>query len=83
MQRGLFYLMTRYKDITGKSGVRAYRIGADYIEIKFKTGETYVYNYVRPGRLYVEQMKRLAEKGRGLSTFISRKVRERFCRKLD
>lgn len=75
--------MKRYKDITGKSGVSAYRLGEDYIEIKFKTGETYIYNYVRPGKLYVEQMKRLAEKGKGLSTFISQKVRDRFYRKLD
>ncbi|HTJ11924.1 MAG TPA: hypothetical protein VL547_07860 [Dinghuibacter sp.] len=74
--------MQRYKNLQGNSGVRAFVIGADYIKVGFATGETYVYDYRQPGKDDVENMKALALKGRGLSTYISTHVRERYAKKL-
>lgn len=68
--------MTRYQDLSSNSGVVAYRIGTDYIAVKFRSGDMYLYTYNKPGKQAVEDMKRLAEAGRGLSTYISQHVRE-------
>ena len=68
--------MIPYKNITGNSGVQAYEIGPNYITVKFtKTARTYTYSYSKAGKEYVETMKRLAENGAGLNSFINRFVR--------
>lgn len=59
----------------------AYEIGEDYIKVKFRSGGVYLYNYSAPGRDNVERMKELATAGKGLSTFISRYVREDYAAK--
>lgn len=64
------------------SGVVAYRIERDAIVIRFQNDETYRYTYERPGRFEVEKMKRLAEAGKGLASYISRFVGERYAEKL-
>ena len=73
--------MKKYLNISGKSGVLSYEIGKDYIAILF-IGEpsTYVYSHAVTGRRHVEKMKRLAEAGSGLSTYISQhaEVRDNF-----
>jgi hypothetical protein len=71
--------MKTYKNLSGDSGVVAYEIGKTFIKIKFE-GESgiYTYDYKRPGKEPVEQMKALAVKGEGLSTFISREVGTNF-----
>lgn len=74
--------MKRYRNSSGKSGVRAYEIYADRILIEFAAGDIYVYSYRMPGKADVEQMKTLAEKGKGLSTYISQNVRDRYESKL-
>jgi hypothetical protein len=63
--------MERYKNLNGDSGVVSYEIGTDYIWVVFLDGTRYLYTYARTGAQNVEQMKRLATDGRGLSTFIS------------
>ena len=75
--------MKRYKNLSGNSGGLAYEIGEDFIKVKFRDGGVYLYNYHRTGRDKVERMKELAEEGRGLSTFISRYVKERYAEKLE
>src|SRR4051812_48302287 len=65
----------------GESGVKAYAITQDSIRVKFSDG-TYLYNYARPGRTDVEQMKTLARRGHGLSTYISRNVKDRYAAKI-
>jgi hypothetical protein len=74
--------MKTYKNLSGDSGVAAYEIGKTYIHVKFH-GETgiYIYDYKRPGKAAVEQMKTLALKGQGLSTFISQHVGNNFASK--
>ncbi|GGY88683.1 hypothetical protein ACFFTM_14910 [Pseudoduganella plicata] len=71
--------MKRYRNLEGHSGVLAYDIRADAIAVKFAGGDVYEYTYGRPGRAHVEEMKRLALAGRGLSTYISRHVREDYA----
>ena len=74
--------MKTYKNLSGNSGVVAYEIGRTFIKIKFD-GESgiYTYDYKRPGKQAVEEMKTLALKGEGLSTFISHEVGTNFSSK--
>lgn len=74
--------MIPYENLHPNSGVTAYEIGDEYIAVQFKSGDTYLYTYHKPGRQHVEQMKELAAQGRGLSTYISRVVRDDFESKL-
>ncbi|MFL6699257.1 MAG: hypothetical protein ACJ8GJ_18995 [Vitreoscilla sp.] len=75
--------MPRYRNLNGHSGVRAYRIAPDAIDLTFVNGDSYRYSYIRPGRSEVERMKALAQTGQGLSTFVSQHVRDNYERKLD
>jgi hypothetical protein len=61
-----------YKNLAGDSGVAAYECGGDWIAVRFRSGDTYRYTYGSAGRNRIERMKALAEKGAGLSTFISK-----------
>jgi len=67
--------MQRYANRSGNSGVVAYEIGADWIEVKFVDRPPYRYTYARTGESHVEAMKNLAIAGRGLGSYISRHVR--------
>jgi hypothetical protein len=73
--------MKRYKNLSGHSGILAYAIGANFIKIKFNDNETYLYDYGKPGKLHVEEMKKLALKGTGLATYINRFVRNNYSGK--
>jgi hypothetical protein len=72
----------RYHNVGGNSGVRSYAIGPSFIRVWFEDGGGYEYDDRRPGRAHVEAMKRLAEEGRGLATYINQHVRENYARKL-
>ena len=74
--------MTPYKNLAHNSGILAYEIGKSFIKVKFRDG-MYTYNYSRPGKKAVDAMKLLAVKGRGLSTYISRVVRDNYALKRD
>jgi hypothetical protein len=71
--------MIRYKNLDGDSGVFAYEIGPDFIRVQFTGGVVYLYSNKVTGRKNVEHMKGLALLGRGLSTFISRIVKDRYA----
>ncbi|CAN7406605.1 hypothetical protein LJR289_002494 [Pseudoduganella sp. LjRoot289] len=73
--------MERYRDLSGTSGVTAYTIKPDAIDIRFVDGAVYTYTYASTGRQRVERMKRLARSGAGLSTYISREVRDAYAMK--
>ena len=75
-------VMIRYKNISGNSGIMAYETGKTFIWIRFRDG-AYLYNYARPGRKTVEVLKLLASKGKGLSTYISRFVKNNYASKND
>ena len=67
--------MKKYADKTGNSGVDSYAIFPDSIKVKFKYSDAaYDYSYSSAGKTHIEKMKTLAEKGAGLSTYISQNV---------
>jgi len=74
--------MQLYKNLSGNSGVVAFNIGDCHIDIEFKGSQRYRYDYETPGRQEVETMKSLAMNGKGLATFISQNVKDRFSAKL-
>lgn len=73
--------MKRYRNLSGNTGVIAYAIAADAIDVQFAGGDIYVYSYASAGREHVEEMKRRAAAGRGLATFISRHVQHAYASK--
>lgn len=74
--------MTRYANLAGNSPITAYEITGDSITVEFDSAHTYMYTYASTGKKNIEQMKNLAIAGRGLSTFISRVVKERYAKKI-
>ena len=73
--------MTPYANRSGTSGINAYEIRDTSIIVEFRHGGKYVYDYTVPGREHVEEMKRFAERGTGLATYINKNVRKRFAAK--
>lgn len=68
--------MERYRNWSGTSGVAAYEIGPDFIKVKFRdTSRVYTYSYRRAGRIHVDTMKALAQRGSGLNKYINLHVR--------
>ena len=74
--------MVRYKNLEGHSGVTGYEAGEDRIRVEFNHDAVYEYTYASAGKRIIEEMKRLAAVGKGLSTYISQTVRNKFERKL-
>ena len=75
--------MQRYNNLSGQSGVLAYEIGEGSITIEFVGGERYLYTGHSAGAENIAKMQELARAGRGLSTFVSQHIRDRYARKLD
>jgi hypothetical protein len=74
--------MKKYKDITGESGVTAYQESENWIAVEFNSESVYLYTYASAGKRAVEQMKKMAAAGKGLSTYISQKVKEKYETKI-
>jgi len=73
--------MQRYRNLAGNSGVVAYAITPSSIRVKFAGADRiYEYSHVSAGKAHVEEMKRLAQAGRGLSTYISQHVADDYVR---
>jgi hypothetical protein len=69
--------MEKYKNASRNSGVLAYEIGTDWIKVKFILGrEVYNYSYNKAGKHHVEEMKILAQRGKGLATYINKNVKD-------
>jgi hypothetical protein len=75
--------MERYRNLSGDSGVDAYEVGDDFVKVRFRTGGVYWYTNKSVGVKHVAALKRLALRGRGLSTYISQHVdvKEGYARK--
>jgi hypothetical protein len=71
--------MEQYKNLSGRSGVAAYELGDGSITVEFKDGGRYLYTDASAGPENIRQMRRLAQCGAGLATFINRVVRERYA----
>lgn len=74
--------MQRYLNRSGDSGVVAYELGPASIAVRFVDGSVYVYDAKQPGASEVDEMKRLAQAGRGLSGYIGQTVQKNFAKKL-
>jgi len=74
--------MERYANKNGDSAVSTYEIGINYIYIGFKSGSTYEYTYASAGPVNIEKMKALARAGRGLNTFITKYVNNKYAQKI-
>jgi len=70
--------MNPYGNDDHDSGVVAYDTGDDNIIVKFRNEGYYKYTIKSAGAAAIRKMKSLAKKGRGLSTFISQEVRDRY-----
>jgi len=71
--------MQNYKST--EEGIESYEVGEDFIVVKFSTpsrtgGTLYKYSYASAGKENVEEMKKLAEAGTGLSPFITANTRK-------
>lgn len=74
--------MERYRNLGGDSNIVEFAIESDSITVRFRDGSLYLYDYRSPGGGDVEHMKKLAESGQGLNSFISRVVKKRYSSKL-
>ena len=74
--------MKQYKDITGTSGVTAYEENSDSISIEFNHEAVYLYTYSSAGKRAIEKMKKLAGAGKGLSTYISQHIQDKYESKI-
>lgn len=74
--------METYRDLNNDSGVSAYEISNDSITVRFKTGAVYLYNYASTGVTDIEEMNRLAKSGDGLNSYISRKVKGNYAKRI-
>ncbi|KQY16500.1 hypothetical protein ASD28_21280 [Massilia sp. Root133] len=75
--------MQRYGDQSRESGVVAYDIDAGQIIVQFRNGERYLYTEDSAGAANIARMQELARAGRGLSSFISQHVHDRYARKIN
>jgi len=74
--------MHQYRSANHNTGVIAYQITGDSITIKFRDGSVYVYTNKSAGPAAIDEMKALAKKGMGLTTYINQHVREHYQAKL-
>jgi hypothetical protein len=74
--------MQKYKALNIDTGVIAYEISTDSITIKFRDGSEYLYTNKSAGKSTIAEMKLLAQKGEGLTTYINKRVREHYQSKL-
>ena len=72
-----------YKNLNGDSGVISYELVEDGIILEFKHAEhRYLYDSRSPGLIHVAAMRRLAAAGKGLTTYVSREVHDKYSRKV-
>ena len=76
--------MTQYKNLGNNSSIRAYEYDATGIRIQFNDGSTYEYTAASLGEPLLQEMKRLADVGQGLCSYINRNknIRLGYSRKI-
>ena len=71
-------MMQKYGDDDHDTGVVAYETASGSITVKFREKGYYKYTIKSAGATAIRKMKALAKQGRGLSTFISQYVHNRY-----
>ena len=69
-------MRTEYKNLNGESGIVAYEVFSETIEIEFSNGKVYTYTKANLGETDFAIMAALADAGAGLNAFLNR-VRNR------
>ena len=67
-------------DSSGRGGITVYKILPKGIVLKFQNKDLYLYDYLKPGKQHVDQMKILAKEGKGLTTYVNQYVRSNYER---
>lgn len=75
--------MEYYQNFEGNSGVAAFASNGDSITIQFKSGDIYRYTIASTGEAHIREMKKLAREGKGLSSYISKHVKDAYAAKLS
>jgi hypothetical protein len=70
-----------YANLSGESGVRAFKVGSSFIRVRFTDGSAYLYTDAVTGQGSVERMKEFAIAGRGLNSYITRVIGKRYASK--
>ena len=73
--------MIPYYNKSGISGVKAYSLGRQHVDVMFVDGTVYRYTSKSAGLAAIIIMKKLAKAGKGLSTYISQHVKDRYVEK--
>jgi hypothetical protein len=66
---------------SGNSGVIAFAIGRNHIDVQFVDGHVYRYAPPRLSRAELDEMIERARRRRGLATFISQNIKDRYVKK--
>jgi hypothetical protein len=74
--------MKPYGNKSGISGISAYEYDDDSITIMFEDHSIYHYTYKSSGKVIIEIMKKIADNGIGLTTFINQHVRGSYAKKI-
>lgn len=74
-------LVRIYKNLDGDSGIVRFDYGSDWIEIEFRGGSLYRYTNASAGSGNIDEMKRLADLGDGLNSFIMRNAKNSYASK--
>ena len=78
------FIFQPYKNsVDENTGVSHFSPGKNYIILKFQRPtngdkQIYLYNYENPGKEHVENMKKFAAEGKGLSGYVNQLVRENY-----
>lgn len=71
-----------YKNLSGDSKVARYELTKDVVTIVFKDRSVYRYSNQSASPENISKMKTLALAGKGLGTFITTNLKDRFARKV-
>lgn len=72
-----------YKSQNPDAGVSNFEILPDGVILEFTDGECrYLYNAEKPGLVHVNEMKRLALAGDGLTTYVNQQVGDNYAARL-
>lgn len=71
--------MVQYMNYGGKSGIVEYDTGVDWFLVRFRDGSLYLYTEKSTAPEHIYQMRRLAETGSGLNSYLNRVVGNQYA----
>ncbi|MBI1289594.1 MAG: hypothetical protein GC178_18690 [Flavobacteriales bacterium] len=71
-----------YKNLSGSSIIKAYRMEENGVTVHFRNGEVYEYTHGSTGSHHIETMKHLAQAGWGLGSYVEQMTKFGYARQL-